>query len=53
LRDLIAREHLAGGPPQEVVRRLVRSALEHSVVRLRDDATLLYLRWNPETASSA
>jgi serine phosphatase RsbU (regulator of sigma subunit) len=53
LRDLIAREHLSGGPPQEVVRRLVRSALEHSVVRLRDDATLLYIRWNPEPASSA
>jgi hypothetical protein len=47
LRDLLAREHLAGGPPQEVIRRLVRSALDHSQVRLRDDATLLYLRWNP------
>lgn len=45
LRDLLAREHLAGGPPQEVVRRLVRSALEHTGTRLRDDATLLYLRW--------
>ncbi|MEP7178504.1 MAG: PP2C family protein-serine/threonine phosphatase [Pseudonocardiales bacterium] len=45
LRDLLAREHLAGGPAQEIVRRLVRSALEHTQVRLRDDATLLYLRW--------
>jgi serine phosphatase RsbU (regulator of sigma subunit) len=50
LRDLLAREHLAGGPPQEVIRRLVRSALDHSQVRLRDDATMLYIRWNPETA---
>jgi serine phosphatase RsbU (regulator of sigma subunit) len=45
LRDLLGREHLAGGPPQEVVRRLVRSALEHTGTPLRDDATVLYLRW--------
>jgi hypothetical protein len=45
LRDLLAREHLAGGLAQEVVRRLVRAALEHTGMRLRDDATLLYLRW--------
>jgi serine phosphatase RsbU (regulator of sigma subunit) len=50
LRDLLAREHLAGGTPQEVIRRLVRSALDHSQVRLRDDATMLYIRWNPETS---
>lgn len=48
LRDLLGREHLAGGPPQEVVRRLVRSALDHSQIRPRDDATMLYLRWDPE-----
>jgi serine phosphatase RsbU (regulator of sigma subunit) len=47
LRDLLGREHLAGGPPQEIVRRLVRSALDHSQVRLGDDATLLYLQWDP------
>jgi serine phosphatase RsbU (regulator of sigma subunit) len=47
LRDLLAREHLAGGPPQEVIRRLVRSAVSHSQIRLRDDATMLYIRWNP------
>ena len=51
LRDLLAREHLAGGSPQEVVRRLVRSALDHSQVRLGDDATLLYLQWNPPAVS--
>ncbi len=49
LRDLLAREHHAGGPPQEVIRRLVRSALDHSQVRLRDDATLLYIRWSQES----
>ena len=30
LRDLFAREHAAGASPQEVVRRLVRTAVEHS-----------------------
>lgn len=49
LRDLLAREHLAGGSPQEVIRRLVRSTLDHSQVRLRDDATMVYIRWNTET----
>ncbi len=47
LRDLLEREHRAGGAPQEVIRRLVRSTLEHAQVRLRDDATMLYIRWNP------
>ena len=50
LRDLLAREHQAGGPPQEIIRRLVRSALDHSQVRLRDDATMVYVRWNHEAA---
>lgn len=52
LRDLLAREHLAGGAPQEVVRRLVRSALEHAGSIVRDDASLLYLRWDGSSASS-
>ena len=47
LRDLLEREHLAGGAPQEVVRRLVRSTLDHTQVRLRDDATMLYIQWDP------
>jgi serine phosphatase RsbU (regulator of sigma subunit) len=46
LRDLFAREHAAGDSPQEVVRRLVRTAMEHSGPQLRDDASLLYLRWD-------
>ncbi|PZS20924.1 MAG: serine/threonine-protein phosphatase [Pseudonocardiales bacterium] len=46
LRDLLAREHLAGGPPPEVVRRLVRSALSHTDGGLRDDASMLYIRWD-------
>jgi serine phosphatase RsbU (regulator of sigma subunit) len=45
LADLLSREHLAGNPPQEVVRRLVRSTIEHSSDELRDDASLLYIHW--------
>jgi serine phosphatase RsbU (regulator of sigma subunit) len=46
LRDLLAREHAAGASPQEVVRRLIRTAIEHSATNLSDDATLVYLRWD-------
>jgi serine phosphatase RsbU (regulator of sigma subunit) len=45
LRDLLAREHAAGASPHEVVRRLTRTAIEHSEADLRDDATMVYLRW--------
>lgn len=45
LRDLFAREHAAGASPHEVVRRLTRTAIEHSQGDLRDDSTMLYLRW--------
>jgi serine phosphatase RsbU (regulator of sigma subunit) len=45
LRDLFAREHAAGASPHEVVRRLTRTATEHSEGDLRDDATMVYLRW--------
>jgi serine phosphatase RsbU (regulator of sigma subunit) len=46
LRDLLGREHATGGTPQEVVRRLVRTTLEHSNHELRDDASMLYIRWD-------
>jgi serine phosphatase RsbU (regulator of sigma subunit) len=46
LRDLFAREHGAGASPHEVVRRLLRTAVEHSAANLRDDATMVYLRWD-------
>lgn len=52
LRDLLEREHLAGGQPTEIIRRLVRSAVAHSESRLRDDATLLYLRWGTDPGSA-
>ena len=51
LRDLLGREHLAEVTPQEVTRRLVRSALDHAQVRPPDDATLLYLRWDAPHAT--
>jgi serine phosphatase RsbU (regulator of sigma subunit) len=46
LRDLLAREHRANLTAQETVRRLVRSAMDHSGNHLHDDATMLYLRWD-------
>ena len=52
LRDLLEREHRAGGSPAEVTRRLVRSATAHSQVRLRDDATMVYIRWDGEPNSA-
>ena len=48
LHDLQGRENLAGGAPSEVIRRLVRATLAHAQTRLRDDATMLYLRWDSE-----
>ena len=45
LGDLFVREHGAGASPHEVVRRLLRTAMEHSGGNLRDDATMVYLRW--------
>lgn len=50
LRDLLEREHSSGRTPQEVLRRLIRSALIYQTTRLRDDASMVYLRWDgPET----
>lgn len=46
LGDLLAREHAAAASPQEVVRRLIRTAVEHSATNLRDDATMVYIRWD-------
>jgi serine phosphatase RsbU (regulator of sigma subunit) len=50
LRDLLVREHLARVSPQEIVRRLVRATIAHNGGDgpLRDDASMLYLRWNTD-----
>lgn len=45
LRDFLAREQVAGATPHEVVRRVIRTAVEHSEGNLRDDATMVYLSW--------
>ncbi len=45
LRDILAREQAAGANPHEVVRRVIRTAVEHSEGDLRDDATMVYLGW--------
>jgi serine phosphatase RsbU (regulator of sigma subunit) len=46
LRDLLERESTSGREPDELLRRLVHSVLEHHGSRLRDDASTLYLRWD-------
>jgi serine phosphatase RsbU (regulator of sigma subunit) len=52
LVDLLEREAAAETPPEETLRRLIRSTLDHRGGTLRDDATLVLLRWvEPETAA--
>ncbi len=54
LRDLLAREHLAGDSPQEVIRRLVRTTIEHTATQgLRDDASMLLTVWDGATVDAA
>jgi hypothetical protein len=45
LADLLERESASAHHPEELLRRLVRAVLEHQRGQLRDDATLLMLRW--------
>lgn len=45
LTDLLEREAASGQPPDELVRRLVRAVLDHQAGGLRDDATLLLVKW--------
>ena len=45
LTDLLERESACGHEPEELLRRLVRAVLDHQGGQLRDDATLLLLRW--------
>ena len=46
LGDLLEREAASGRPAEEMLRRLVRSVLEHQDGALRDDATILLLQWD-------
>ncbi len=45
LRDQLEREAASGLRADETLRRLVRAVLDHRVDTLRDDATLLMIRW--------
>jgi len=45
LADLLEREAASGQPAEELLRRLVRSVLDHQAGGLRDDATLLLVQW--------
>jgi len=47
LADLLERESAGTYQPEELLRRLVRAVLAHQRGQLRDDATLLLLRWTP------
>ncbi|GAC1330004.1 MAG: PP2C family protein-serine/threonine phosphatase [Mycobacteriales bacterium] len=53
LSDLLEREASSGFTPEEVLRRLVRSVLEHQGGALRDDATLVLLCWTGIPAEPA
>ena len=45
LADFLERESAGTHQPEELLRRLVHAVLDHQGSRLRDDATLLLLRW--------
>lgn len=46
LGDLLERSAAAEATPEETLRRLIRSVLEHQAGSLRDDATLVLLQWD-------
>ena len=50
LRDLLEREAASELPLEDVLRRLVRTVLEHQGGPLRDDATLVLMSWAGPTA---
>ena len=45
LADFLERESAGAHQPEELLRRLVRAVLDHQGGHLRDDATLLLVRW--------
>ena len=51
LSDLVERESMSGRHPAEVLRRVVRSVVDHSGAELRDDASLVYLHWDSAAAA--
>ena len=51
LTDLLEREAASEQPPEELVRRLAQAVLEYQADRLRDDATLLLVKWAGTSSS--
>lgn len=49
LGDLLEREAASGRLPEEVLRRLVRTVVEHQGGMLRDDATAVLMQWTGPT----
>lgn len=45
LTDLLEREAASETPPEELLRPLVPAVLDYQDGELRDDATLLLVRW--------
>lgn len=46
LGDLLERESASGRPAEEMLRRLVRSVMDHQDGALRDDATIVLMHWD-------
>jgi serine phosphatase RsbU (regulator of sigma subunit) len=45
LAEFIVRAELAGDPPPETMRRLIRSVMEHQADQLQDDASIVLVEW--------
>jgi hypothetical protein len=46
LADMVSRQVMSGVPSAEVLRQVVKAVYEFSGPRLRDDASLVFLRWD-------
>ena len=53
LADLLEREAASGQPAEEILRRLLRTVLDHQAGGLRDDATLLLVQWMTDDTQTA
>jgi hypothetical protein len=45
LAQFIVRAELAGDPPPETMRRLIRSVMDHQADHLQDDASIVLVEW--------
>jgi serine phosphatase RsbU (regulator of sigma subunit) len=53
LADFIIRNSSAGLPAPETIRRLNRAIMDYQHGRLRDDATIVLVEWNPDRTSNS